>query len=176
MSQIINKTDPSQFFRKLQRIGGIVKSYSFEFMLEGKTTISRKTFFRILSGVTLGLFIWIWRSLSLFQEEKENSQEYRHGKEIPMGISFYEKYYLVRNRESVRAFSTTCTHAGCRIGKGSETVLQCNCHGSQFEAATGKPLRGPAIKPLNELDCRFDAKTEEWVIRIKPVVFASSLS
>lgn len=145
-------------------------------MLEGKTPISRKTFFRLLSGVTLGLFVWIWHSLSQFQENKENSAEYRHGKEIPMGVSFYEKYYLVRNKDSVRAFSTTCTHAGCRIGKGTETVLQCNCHGSQFEAATGKPLRGPAIKPLHELECWFDAKTEEWVIRIKPVVFASSLS
>ena len=149
----------------MQRIGGIVKSYSFEFMLEGKTPISRKTFFRLLSGVTLGLFVWIWHSLSRFQENKENSAEYRHGKDLPMGVSFYEKYYLVRNKDSVRAFSTTCTHAGCRIGKGSETVLQCNCHGSQFEAATGKPLRGPAIKPLQELDCRFDAKTEEWVIK-----------
>ncbi|MBL7968697.1 MAG: Rieske (2Fe-2S) protein [Prolixibacteraceae bacterium] len=142
-------------------------------MSEGKTPISRKAFLRILLGVILGLFIWIWHSLSRFQEERENNREYRHGKEIPMGISFYEKYYLVRTGESVRAFSTTCTHAGCRIGKGTETVLQCNCHGSQFEAATGKPLRGPAIKPLNELDCRFDAKTEEWVVRIKPVVSAS---
>lgn len=145
-------------------------------MLAEKRPISRKTFFRILTVFVAGLFVWILHQLSRFQIEKENNREYRHSKELPMGVSFYEKYYIIRNVESVRAFSTTCTHAGCRIGKGSETVLQCNCHGSQFEAATGKPLRGPAIKPLHELDCRFDAKTEEWVIRIKPVVFASSLS
>lgn len=142
-------------------------------MLPDQKLISRKAFFQLLSGLALGLFVWIGHLLSRFQEERENNREYRHGKEIPMGISFYEKYYLVRNRESVRAFSTTCTHAGCRIGKSTETVLQCNCHGSQFEADTGKPLRGPAIKPLNELGCRFDAKTEEWVVRIKPVVSAS---
>jgi len=145
-------------------------------MLPDQKLISRKAFFQLLSGLALGLFVWIGHLLSRFQEERENNREYRHGKEIPMGISFYEKYYLVRNGESVRAFSTTCTHAGCRIGKSTETVLQCNCHGSQFEAATGKPLRGPAIKPLNELDCRFDAKTEKWMVRIKPVVSASSLS
>lgn len=137
-------------------------------MLPDQKLISRKAFFQLLSGLALGLFVWIGHLLSRFQEEHENNREYRHGKEFPMGISFYEKYYLIRNKESVRAFSTTCTHAGCRIGKGTETVLQCNCHGSQFEAATGKPLRGPAIKPLNELDCRFDAKTEEWVVQLKP--------
>ena len=134
-------------------------------MLPDQKLISRKAFFQLLSGIALGLFVWIGHLLSRFQEERENNREYRHGKEIPMGISFYEKYYLIRNNESVRAFSTSCTHAGCRIGKGTETVLQCNCHGSQFEAATGKPLRGPAIKPLNELDCRFDVTTEEWVVR-----------
>lgn len=145
-------------------------------MLAEKRPISRKTFFRILTVFVAGLFIWILHQLSRFQIEKENNREFRHSKELPMGVSFYEKYYIIRNKESVRAFSTTCTHAGCRIGKGSETVLQCNCHGSQFEAATGKPLRGPAIKPLHELECRFDAKAEEWVVRIKPVVSASSLS
>jgi len=158
----------------LQRIGGIVKSYSFEFMLAGNTPISRKTFFRLLSGVTLGLFVWIWQSLSRFQEEKENSAEYRHGKELPMGVSFFEGYYIIRTKDLVRAFSTTCTHAGCRIGKSNDTVLQCNCHGSRFEAETGKALRGPAIKPLSELDCRFDVTTEQWVVRLRPVVSAYS--
>ncbi len=127
--------------------------------------MSRKTFFRILSGLVVGMLVWIWHSLSRFQEEKENNVKYWHSKNIPMGMSFYGKYYIIRNKESVRAFSTTCTHAGCRIGKGTETVLQCSCHGSQFEAATGKPLRGPAIKPLTELDCRFDEKTNQWVIK-----------
>lgn len=144
--------------------------------MKTNSIISRKSFFRILSGLTVGLLIWMLHRLSRVQFERENNQEFRHNKELPMGVSFFEKYYIVRNKESVRAFSTACTHAGCRIGKGSETVLQCNCHGSQFEAATGKPLRGPAIKPLHELDCRFDAKTKEWVVRIKPVVSASSLS
>lgn len=143
------------------------KSYSFEFMLLAKTSISRKTFFRVLSGLVIGFVIWIWHSLMRFQEVKENNREYRHSKDIPMGVSFYEKYYIVRNNEAVRAFSTTCTHAGCRIGKGSETIMQCVCHGSQFDAVTGKPLRGPAIKPLAELDCRFDEKTEQWVIRFR---------
>ena len=153
-------------FEKYKDSLAIVKSYSFEFMLAEKSLISRKTFFRILSGVTLGLFVWIWHSLSRFQEEKENLAEYRHGKDLPIGISFFEGYYIIRTKNAVRAFSSTCTHAGCRIGKSSDTVLQCNCHGSRFDAETGKPLRGPAIKPLAELDCRFDATKEQWVIKM----------
>lgn len=148
----------------------------FDTIMKKNAVISRKTFFRILSGFVLGGFLWIWHSLSRFQVELESNLEFRHGIDLPMGVSYFEKYYLFRKNESVRAFSTTCTHAGCRIGKNSGAVLQCSCHGSQFEAETGKTLRGPAIKPLTELECRFDAKTEQWVVHLKPIVSKSSLS
>ena len=93
--------------------------------------------------------------------------EFRHGPDLPLGISYFEKYYLFRSDKSVRAFLTTCTHAGCRIGQGAGTTLQCNCHGSQFNAETGNPVKGPAIKPLQEIECRFDQKTEHWVVSLK---------
>jgi Rieske Fe-S protein len=135
--------------------------------MENNTTISRKTFFRILSGLILGLLIWLWYSLSRFQTQRENNLEFRHGKDLPLGTSYFEKYYLYRQGETVQAFSTTCTHAGCRIGNNAGNVLQCSCHGSQFEAKTGKPLKGPAIKPLQEFECRFDEKNGQWVVRLK---------
>ena len=47
----------------------------------------------------------------------------------------------------VAAFSAVCTHMGCTVAPaGSE--LHCPCHGSRFEAATGKVLGGPATRPL----------------------------
>ena len=113
--------------------------------MEIQKPISRNTFFRIASGLILGLFGWIWYRLSGFQIEHENRMEYRHDLDLPMGVSYYEKYYLFRSDQSVRAFLTKCTHAGCRIGLGTETTLQCNCHGSQFDAKTGNALKGPAI-------------------------------
>jgi len=131
-----------------------------------QNTISRITFFRMVTGLILGLVVWIWYRLSGFQSERESRMEFRHGNDIPLGISYFEKYYLIRTENSVRAFSTTCTHAGCRIGKGNETSLQCSCHGSRFDAATGKPLKGPAIKPLQEFECRFDEKDGQWVVRL----------
>lgn len=138
--------------------------------------ISRNTFLRMLAGLILGSTAWIWFRLSGFQTERENRMEFRHGNDIPLGISYFEKYYLFRNDQGVRAFLTQCTHAGCRIVTGSGNVLNCNCHGSKFEAETGKPLKGPAIKPLTELECRFDEKNGQWVVRLQPVVYASSLS
>ncbi len=83
-----------------------------------------------------------------------------------MGISFFEKYYLYRTDNSIRAFLTKCTHAGCRIGANTGNLLQCNCHGSQFDAKTGNPLKGPAIKPLQEIECQFDEKSGQWVVRL----------
>jgi Rieske Fe-S protein len=139
-------------------------------------SISRNLFLRIFTGLILGLVAWIWYNLTNFQAERENSLEFRHGQDIPMGISYFEKYYLYRTDNSVRAFLTKCTHAGCRIGAKTGTVLQCNCHGSQFDAGTGKPVKGPAIKPLHEIECRFDEKNGQWVVRMQPVVSKSSQS
>jgi Rieske Fe-S protein len=51
----------------------------------------------------------------------------------------------------LKAFSTICTHAGCAINKLQGTTLICPCHGSEFDAATGKVLQAPATVPLKEL-------------------------
>jgi Rieske Fe-S protein len=131
--------------------------------------ISRNAFIRLATGLIFGLFAWIWYRLSRFQTEQEHNQEYRHGRDIPMGVSYFDKYYLFRNDQSVRAFLTTCTHAGCRINLNTGNRLQCNCHGSQFDAETGNPLKGPAIKPLQEIECRFDEKNGQWVVNMHSV-------
>jgi Rieske Fe-S protein len=52
---------------------------------------------------------------------------------------------------SAACFSAICTHEGCTVApQGSK--LDCPCHGSQFDAATGKVLRGPASQPLPRID------------------------
>ncbi len=137
-------------------------------IMEKQKLITRKSFFRIGTTFIFGLVVWIWHRLSGFQTERENRLEYWHGKDFPMGISYFEKYYIFRNDHTVRAFLTKCTHAGCRIGTNTGTILQCNCHGSQFDAETGNPLKGPATKPLQEIECRFDQKNGQWVVRLQP--------
>ncbi|HEU5223636.1 MAG TPA: Rieske (2Fe-2S) protein [Candidatus Lumbricidophila sp.] len=46
----------------------------------------------------------------------------------------------------VVAFSAICTHQQCVVTAGA--TLDCPCHGSSFEAATGQVITGPALKPL----------------------------
>ncbi len=133
-----------------------------------QTILSRKSFLRILTGFGVGTFFWIWYRMSDIQADKENLSEFRHREEIPMGVSHFGKYFLFRKDDLVIAFSTVCTHAGCRIGNNNSGILQCGCHGSRFDPATGKPVNGPAIQSLTELDCRFDAKTGEWIVKLKP--------
>ena len=131
--------------------------------------ITRNSFIRIVTALIFSSVAWVWYRLSGFQTEQENSIAFRHSQDIPLGISYFEKYYLYRTDHSVSAFLTKCTHAGCRIGVNTGTSLQCNCHGSQFDAETGKPLKGPAIKSLQEIECRFDKDAGQWVVRLQPL-------
>ena len=134
--------------------------------METRLKISRKSFLNIFIGLTTGLFLWLWYRLSNDETEGNNQSEVRHKADIPPGVNHFGKYYLFREGETVVAFSTTCTHAGCRLGKTHSSVLQCGCHGSQFEASTGRPLKGPAFKPLQKLDCQFNNDTNQWVVKL----------
>ncbi len=51
----------------------------------------------------------------------------------------------------VHGVSATCTHQGCTVGNPKHGTVTCPCHGSEFDAATGKVLRGPATSPLPEI-------------------------
>lgn len=45
------------------------------------------------------------------------------------------------------AFSATCTHMGCTVAPAGAR-LKCPCHGSVYDALTGKNISGPAPRPL----------------------------
>lgn len=44
-------------------------------------------------------------------------------------------------------FSAVCTHMGCTVNPAGKE-FHCPCHGSVYDAATGKVLHGPAPRPL----------------------------
>jgi Rieske Fe-S protein len=45
------------------------------------------------------------------------------------------------------AFTAICTHQGCTVAPAGKQ-FQCPCHGSVYDAATGKVIQGPAPLPL----------------------------
>jgi Rieske Fe-S protein len=56
---------------------------------------------------------------------------------------------------TVVAFSAVCTHQGCTVVPNGST-LDCPCHGSVFEAATGRNVSGPAPSPLPAVAVRVE--------------------
>ena len=59
-----------------------------------------------------------------------------------------EHVVLTRSGDTVTGRSATCTHQGCTVGPVTDGIVTCPCHGSEFEAATGAVLTGPATQPL----------------------------
>jgi len=55
-----------------------------------------------------------------------------------------------------RAFSATCTHQGCPVSSGSDGVIPCTCHGSQFSLEDGSVVQGPATSPLDAVEITVD--------------------
>ena len=56
---------------------------------------------------------------------------------------------------TVACFSAICTHQGCTVQpEGNKAV--CPCHGSVYDAKTGKVLQTPAPAPLPKVSVKVD--------------------
>ncbi|MDI5943638.1 Rieske (2Fe-2S) protein, partial [Micromonospora sp. DH15] len=51
-------------------------------------------------------------------------------------------------QETVKAYSATCTHAGCTVTRVAGGTIVCGCHNSTFDIADGSVRGGPAGSPL----------------------------
>jgi Rieske Fe-S protein len=72
--------------------------------------------------------------------------------EVPVGggVVLGKKKIVVTQPapDDVRAFSAVCTHQGCTVNSVAGGHIDCPCHGSSFDAATGAVRNGPATRPL----------------------------
>lgn len=63
---------------------------------------------------------------------------------------------------TIRAFTSVCTHAGCSTNwQFSSNRFECTCHGSRFNTS-GSVVRGPATRDLDE----FSVSRENDIVTI----------
>ncbi|MEU0841951.1 Rieske (2Fe-2S) protein [Streptomyces sp. NPDC005962] len=73
------------------------------------------------------------------------------------GAKIYREDRVVVSRTAggqYKAFSAVCTHRGCVVDAVEDGKISCPCHGSVFDARTGKVLQGPAVAPLPSVPVR----------------------
>ncbi|MEU6527182.1 Rieske (2Fe-2S) protein [Streptomyces sp. NPDC046924] len=124
--------------------------------MSGRPVASRRT---VLRGVALtsvaGLGLTACGAPEKRLEPPTEPVELGAESEIaPGSTKLFRDHNIVVSRgsdDSFTAYSTVCTHASCAIGKLEGTKLICPCHGSEFDATTGKVLREPAVAPLTPL-------------------------
>jgi Rieske Fe-S protein len=73
--------------------------------------------------------------------------------DVPVGggVVLEDAKYVVTQptKGEFKAFSSTCTHQGCKVADVSDTI-NCKCHGSKFSIEDGSVVSPPANKPLAE--------------------------
>lgn len=82
---------------------------------------------------------------------------------IPEGVTFYGDIVCIKENNELTAFSSRCTHLGCRINKSEGDRLICPCHGSEFNSR-GQVVKGPALNALQELSYTVDSSNREILI------------
>jgi Rieske Fe-S protein len=85
-------------------------------------------------------------------EEPPAASESIKKSDVPVGGGI-----IVKEQETVvtqptagqfQAFSAICTHQMCVLANVTNKMINCTCHGSQYNIADGSVARGPAMRPL----------------------------
>ncbi|NOU48035.1 MAG: Rieske (2Fe-2S) protein [Bacteroidales bacterium] len=83
---------------------------------------------------------------------------------LTTGVHFIEDVIVVKQNSAILVFSSRCTHAGCKINHEINGRLVCPCHGSAFDASSGKVLNGPAGLALKQISFEKDIINNEIVL------------
>lgn len=71
---------------------------------------------------------------------------------IKFDINELNGFFLIKTKNSYKAFSRTCTHLGCSLKYDSlNQKFVCPCHKSEF-SLNGEVLKSPAKEPMREVN------------------------
>jgi Rieske Fe-S protein len=129
--------------------------------------INRKTFLRLATLAVVAGFVALWNTMTGKQKllsEKPVITRINASK-LGTGIFIFDTFIVVKSTDALKVLSNKCTHAGCRINREVDGELICPCHGSKYDAITGKVLQGPAGLPLPQIPFSIDIKTGEITIK-----------
>jgi cytochrome b6-f complex iron-sulfur subunit len=132
--------------------------------------MSRKNFIKLIF-IFFGLFFsyLFVRLLNLLGiSESKSSTQLNLPMNLPEGVSFYDRVVAYRSGNSLKFFSSRCTHLGCRINHFEGDSLVCPCHGSRF-SREGFVINGPAIKNLPVLKYDVDIKNKQYIVFLHEV-------
>ena len=94
--------------------------------------------------------------------EKQTAKSVAAVADIPVGGGLILKKQGVvltqPTKGKIKAFSTTCTHAGCAVTKINDGTINCPCHGSKFAIEDGEPTDGPAKTALEKVSVKVKSK------------------
>ena len=133
--------------------------------ISGKRNISRKEFLNtILWLIALPFILLIGMSVKRHRNLQNNSIV-AVSKNINEGVTFHDKFIIVKKKDDIRFLSSKCTHLGCKITSFENNEFICPCHGSTF-TIEGKSTKGPAAIPLKELAFSIDKESGEYIINM----------
>ena len=112
---------------------------------------NRRKFIKLLyAGLFAALvLVWNWLIQKHIRTQEAKAQILPFNSNKP--VSFHNNYIVLNNDSGTRVLSSRCTHLGCKIHEFRNGKLLCPCHGSEYDLK-GKPTKGPAFKPLLELE------------------------
>jgi Rieske Fe-S protein len=128
---------------------------------------SRRRVLRRVGGLIASLpFVAAFVSLVRRSDAGRPPRQVRFTPDFRDGFAFSGEV-VVRLGEGghLTAFSTQCTHLGCRISRVDSGLLVCPCHGSRFRP-DGTVAAGPASRPLTVLPFTMDPATGAIVVNV----------
>jgi len=121
--------------------------------LKDDRIISRKGFVALIGYAIIILFSGLWSSLSRRTGELSKATTITFPLTgLSSGVTIANGVIIIKTSDEIRVFLSRCTHLGCALQMCGTDRLICPCHGSEFSAATGNVIKGPASEMLQELD------------------------